>query len=335
MIYLRIPLFVRTLVAIIMFGFAHRLSYIIGFIVLQSKAKNEVLSLITAYQNPINFSDRLYLYYAFVYFCILVPTVILTGAYLFGGLFILRKFKPINMSVRVARFLLVPVWYGFGGIATWFLLKALPFIPFYLFYASKNPSFWEMLIKYLFLHQELPWIAPSFDYDAFQREVFISLQSGNMLIVILIFIFIAYKRYFKSKEAEHKNLKEIAQSNLATYDNFIPKIIAARAMVIYQKSKAALLNVLYAGLGALLLIVFVTLFVSHTAYQLGSFGKNLAQFDTDYITVEYQFNNQVQKIVGIRVYQDRNYLVIRDDQNTLHSVFADQIHVQTQQKNPK
>ncbi|MCD1258122.1 hypothetical protein B5M42_004620 [Paenibacillus athensensis] len=194
-----------------------------------------------------------------------------------------------------------------------------------------------MLVKYFFLHQELTWIAPSFDYDAFQREVFISLQSGNMLIVVLIVIFFGYKRYFKSKEAEHKNLKEIAESdlNLATYDNFIPRITAARAMVIYQKSKAALLNVLYAGLGALLLIVFVTLFVSHTAYQLGSFGKNLAQFDTDYITVEYQFNNQVQKVEGIRVYQDRNYLFIRDDQNTLHSVFADQIHVQTQQKNSK
>ncbi|MBO9597401.1 MAG: hypothetical protein J7559_06230 [Cohnella sp.] len=298
---------------------------------MQSKAKNEVLSLITAYQNPIDFSDRLYLYYAFVYFCILVPTVILTGIYLFGGLFILRKFKPTNKSVRVAQFLLVLVWYGFGGIATWFFIKAMPFIPYYLFYASKNPSSWEMFIKYLFLHQELPWVAPSFDYDSFQSEVLISLQSGNMLIVVLIFFFIEYKRYFKNKEIEYKILINIAKSELlfAMYDNHMPKIIAKRVVLIYQNSKAALSNVFYTGLGLLILFVFLLLFVTHTAYQLGSFGKNLAQFDTDYVTVEYQFNNQIQKVEGIRVYQDKNYLVIRDDHNIIHSIIADQIHVQT------
>ena len=128
------------------------------------------------------------------------------------------------------------------------------------------------------------------------------MQSGNMLIVVLIFIFIEYKRYFKrKKEAKHKNLKAIAESdlNFATYDNFIPRIIAARANGNLSEIKSCGLNVLYAGFcGPLLLIVCVTLFVSHTAYQLGSFGKNLAQFDTDYITVEYQFNNQVQKVEG-------------------------------------
>lgn len=334
--YLNVPTFARILLAVIMFGFAHGLTYIIGFIILQSKAKNEVLSLITAYQNPIDFSDRLYFYYAFVYFCILVPTVILTGAYLFGGLIMLRKFKSIGMAARVAHYIVAPIWYVFGGLAVWFSLKALPFIPFYLFYASKNPSFWELFIKYIFMHKELPWFAPSFDYDAFQREVFISLQSGNMLIVVLVFFFISCRRYFKNTETEHKNLKAIAQSdmNIATYDNFMPKIIAARAVLIYQNSKAALSIVLYPSLGSLLLIVFVVLFVSHTAYQLGSFGKNLAQFDTDYITVEYKFNDHIQKVEGIRVYQDRNYLVVRDNKNILHSVVADEIHVQTQQPNP-
>lgn len=187
---LKIPFFARILLAAIMFGLAHGVSFTIGFIILQSKAKNEVLSLITAFQNPINFSDRLVFYYAFVYFCVLVPTLILIGAYLFGGMVLLRKFKSLGMAAKVVHYIAAPIFYLLGGLALWFFIKAVPFIPFYLFYASKNLSFWELFIKYIFMHQELPWSTPLFDYDAFQREVFISLQSGNMLIVALIFFFV-------------------------------------------------------------------------------------------------------------------------------------------------
>ncbi|MEF2247307.1 hypothetical protein, partial [Paenibacillus sp. IITD108] len=61
---------------------------------------------------------------------------------------------------------------------------------------------------------------------------------------------------------------------------------------------------------------------------LGGFGKNLAQFDTDFVTVEYTLNGQIKNIEGVRVYQDKNYIVIRDNKNNIHSIFTDQIHIQ-------
>lgn len=70
----------------------------------------------------------------------------------------------------------------------------------------------------------------------------------------------------------------------------------------------------------------------HTAYQLGSFGKKLAQFDMDYVTVDYLFNDQVKQAKDIRVYQDKNYIIIQDSINILHSIVSDQIHIQTQQQ---
>lgn len=318
-----------------MFMLAHGISYIIGFIILQSKAKNEVLSLITAFQNPINFSDRLVHYYAFVYFCVLIPTLILFAAYLFGGMILIRKFKSVGLKPKIAHYIIAPIFYVFSGIALWFLVKVVPFIPYYLFYASKNPSFWELLIKYIFMAQELPWSNPILDYDAFQREVFISLQSGNMLIIALIFFFLVYRQYFQRKEDEFKSLQMIIERDmsLAIYSNFIPILVSVRSSLIHQKIIKGLSTLLYGGLGSFLVIVLSLLFVMHTAYQLGSFGKNLAQFDTDYVIVNYLFNDQVEQVKGIRVYQDKNYIIIRDSLNSIHSIFADQIHIQTQQEN--
>lgn len=334
LLYLKIPFFARILLTAIMFILANGISYIIGFIILQSKAKNEVLSLITAFQNPIDFSDRLVHYYAFVYFCVLIPTLILFGAYLFGGMVLVRKFKSVGLATKIAHYIVAPIFYVLSGLALWFLVKAVPFIPYYLFYASKNSSFWELLIKYIFMGQELPWSNTILDYDNFQREVFISLQSGNMLIVALIFFFVLYKQYFKRKEHEFKSLRTIIERDisLSIYGNFMPTMIAVRSSLIHQKIKNALSTLLYGSLGGLLIIVFSMLFVMHTAYQLGSFGKNLAQFDMDYVIVDYLFNDQVKQVKGIRVYQDKNYIIIRDNLNILHSIVVEQIHIQTPQQ---
>ncbi|MGM1048148.1 MAG: hypothetical protein ACQEXX_18675 [Bacillota bacterium] len=166
---------------------------------------------------------------------------------------------------------------------------------------------------------------------AFQKEVFISLQSGNMAAVFVIFLFFSYKKIHKKREDKQKRLLKLALSELGMiiYLNFKLDILKANSLIVYLRFKKIISKVSYVVFLYIFLFIALVVFVSHTAYQLGSFGKNLAQFDTDFVVVDYNLNGKVQKVEGIRVYQDKNYIVVRDSDDTIHNIFTDQIHIQT------
>ncbi|SFE19929.1 hypothetical protein SAMN05216378_2687 [Paenibacillus catalpae] len=327
LIYLRIPILIRIFITALFFVFSHGLAYIIGFIILQSKARNEILSLISAFQNPIDFSNRLYFYYAFVYLFITILTILPLGIYLFYGRKLLhrsrnRKFIIIGSIVGII----------FGLIIFWGLLQFfIPLLPYYLFYASKNSSLWEVLINYFAFSKELPFLDSSLDFNTFQQEVFISLQSGNIVVLLLIFIFSLFRDYARTREKLLRNtlVSSKLESHLYYYLNLNWSILKINILILHLKIKNIFLTLWQVLFVYIFIVAVLIVFVSHTAYQLGSFGKNLSQFDTDYISVEYNLNGQIKKVEGIRVYQDKNYIIVRDQLNNIHNVFTDQLHIQT------
>lgn len=158
-----------------------------------------------------------------------------------------------------------------------------------------------------------------------------------MVAVFLIFIYTVYRQTNKEKELYQKNIfkSAITQLGMVIYTNSKFEIIKVDLLILHYKLKKILYHIVYGVLLYVFLFASITLFVSHTAYQLGSFGKNLAQFDTDLVIVDFNLNGQIQKVEGVRVYQDKNYIVIRDSQNNMHNIFTDQIHIQTKQLESK
>lgn len=329
LLYLRIPIVLRIILTFLIFGFSHKLAYIIGFIILQSKSRNEVLSLITAFQNPIHFDDRLYFYYAFVYLFITLITILPFGLCLFYGRILLKtlKFNKLYFGIGIL------VWMLFITFLSFVLLQFAPLIPYYMFYASKNSSFWEIFINYFLYSKEIHWYTPSFDLKIFQKEVFISLQSGNMVVVLLIFLFLTYRKNYKTREQDHNSLLKLAvfESQMILYLQSKWEALKINSLIMHFKLKKSTSFVLYILSIYAFCFAILIVFISHTAYQLGGFGKNLSQFDTDYVVVEYSLNGRIKNVEGVRIHQDKNYIVIRDKQNNIHSIFTDQIHVQAEQ----
>ncbi|MFB6363734.1 hypothetical protein ACFCP7_06670 [Paenibacillus elgii] len=326
--YLRIPTALRILFTLAFWGFAHGLSFIIGFIILQSKARNEVLSLITAFQNPIQFDERLYFYYAFVYLFITILTLVPLGFFLFLGRRILRKIKS-----TVLYFGAMLIGCILGLLFFWSLLKGITLLPYYLFYASKNSSLWDVLINYFIYSKDLDWQTPSFDMEVFQKEIFISLQSGNMVALVLIFLYSVLRDDAKFRKERLDNLLKLArtESNLHLHLKLDWNILRINTLILHLKIKKIASNLWQVLFIYFFIFAAIIVFVSHTAYQLGGFGKSLTQFDTDFVTVDYNLNGQTKIVEGIRVYQDKNYVVIRDNQNNIHNIFTDQIHIQAKQ----
>ncbi|UHA74416.1 hypothetical protein [Paenibacillus sp. 481] len=330
--YLKIPFMIRLFFTLLVLGISHGITYTIGFIILQSKARNEVLSLITAFHNPVLFIDRLYFYYAFVYIFIMIITFLpLVICILFGKFFVSKLNKSI--SNKLARYTVFLISGTLMICASFLFFQVAPMLPFLLFYASKYSSLWDVFVNYMMYSIELPWIAPVYDLTDFQKEVFVSLQSGNLTAIILFILFFSFKYLYKSHQEEHLNILKLALSELALMRSINNKldILKTSSLIMFLRFKKMISEISYTLFLLFFILAVTTIFVTHTPYQLGSFGKNLAQFDTDYVTVNYNFNGQVKKIEGIRVYQDKNYMVIRDNKNVIHHIYADQIHMQTEQ----
>lgn len=107
--YLRIPMLIKIFIGVLLSLISFKIIYTFGFIIAQSKGKNEVLSLISAYQNPIEYPHPLILYYSFI-FCILFGFTLLpiVLAYVFKAA-LLHSMIP-KMKER-----------SFGKIQKWFL----------------------------------------------------------------------------------------------------------------------------------------------------------------------------------------------------------------------
>lgn len=328
LLYLRIPITLRVLVALAFLGITHEIIYIIGFIILQSKGKNEVLSLITAFQNPINFNNELYYYYSFVYLFITLIAIIPFGLALFYGTIMLQKIRSKKLY-----FSFTFLFLGVLLLLSFSLLHTASLLSYYLFYSSKYSSFWEVAINYIFYAKEIQWNASAIDLDSFQQEVFISLQSGNMAAVLLIFLFFVFRKKLKQSEKKHKNtLKAIlceSKISLHAYSNW--DFLKSNVFILHTRIMSSISFISYIILLVIFSFAIILIFVSHTAHQFGGFGKNLAQFDTDSVLVSYTLNGEIKKVEGIRIFQDKNYIVVRDSKNQIHYIFTDQIHIRNRQ----
>ncbi|MCP1306808.1 hypothetical protein [Paenibacillus tyrfis] len=154
-----------------------------------------------------------------------------------------------------------------------------------------------------------------------------------MAAVLLAFLFFIYKKNFKEREQFHRNMLSLAlvESEMIFWSKFNWNILKISTFISYLKIKKSISFILYILITYVFIFAALIVFVSHTAYQWGGFGKNLAQFDTDFVVVDYNLNGEIKTVQGIRVYHDKNYIVVRDKQNNMHNIFTDQIHIQTKQ----
>ncbi|MBP1999295.1 hypothetical protein J2Z69_000314 [Paenibacillus shirakamiensis] len=78
---------------------------------------------------------------------------------------------------------------------------------------------------------------------------------------------------------------------------------------------------------ALFSLVFCII-ILHTIFEPGNLGKSLANYDIDYVQVNYEVNGN-QTIEGIRVYENDKQVIIRDNCNILHSIHSDKISIKS------
>lgn len=291
--YMKLPFLIKLLINVISGIVLATIFYNIGFIILQSKGKNEVLSLITAYQNPIPYSSSLVLMYSFIFLLLFIPILIM---FLIAVIYrrMLTKynnqFKEKGFNKRRIFFLNSLLFLGLllGEVIIGVLLIIfIPIIPFIMLYQSKYSSFLEALIKYIYLQIEINFgqIAST---DLMAREIALSFTVPNMLFIILcILIYLINPGRFKSNA-----------------------LIAVSMAVTFLCS-----------------FLILALLLMHALFQFGNLGKNFAQFDVDYIQVEYIINNQSRTIDGIKVYHDKNFLIIRDGCNMMHTITSNEMYV--------
>lgn len=152
--YLRRSWYFKFIVGTVMGLFSFKLFYAVGFIMLQSKAKNEVLSIITAYHNPIEFSNELVIKYSFV-FCFLVCCAIAPLIFTYAIYWKFEKGNKSNLEnkqcIRVIKKIIVIFSYILlFGCSIWIVLKASPLIIYIMVFKSKNSSLLEHIFRYLF-----------------------------------------------------------------------------------------------------------------------------------------------------------------------------------------
>ncbi|MFB7816395.1 hypothetical protein ACFC0X_19725 [Paenibacillus chitinolyticus] len=335
--YLKIPFYARVLLFILVSIVSHSLFFNVGFIILQSKAKNEVLSLVTAYHNPINFSSSLYYHYSFIYLFIFLLTIIPIILLLFGSQWLYTfKLKPIihekftDFKARILIYVfLMIIWLLLADLLGFVLIKVAPMLPYFLLHASKNSAILELAIKWQFKQQNINWSNERYTYDSFQEEILISLQIGNILMVVLLFMIYFININFKKFEEKNENLYKLDLLTYSTYLFVFSKydFFLVNLLVAYQNIKLNCYRILY----WLSIIIFsfciITIFVSHTAYQLGSFGKSLTQFETDRVEIKYLLNGNIVTSTGFRVFQDKGYIVLRSDDGAVHYIQSEQIEV--------
>lgn len=279
--YLRAPLLARILITLVFTSSVVSIIYNIGFVILQSKARNETLSFITAYHNSIDFPKILNYYYAFLYIILLLPS----SVSLFIPYFCEKLvFKKSVSKVRILCFVLS--LFLFIIILSIVYVKVTSFIAYVMLYQSRHSGIFEMLIKYILHHDQDIKQALILSMDYFSKEVFESLQLGNIVLFFLVYLI-----YFLKK---------------------------------YIKSAVKYIFLTLAGLSLILILI------THTLFQWGSFGKSLARFDIDFVSIEYSINNNLIRLKGVEVYRGENVVIIRDYNNVLHTIRSDQYHIQTE-----
>ncbi|MEK5404799.1 hypothetical protein MKX36_02515 [Paenibacillus sp. FSL W8-0439] len=294
LIYLRIPFFLKLIIGFLFGLVSWKTYYAIGFIILQSRAKNEVLSIIKAYQNPIKFSDELIYSYSFM-FCFLFLFSLIPVYIIYFYISYLKKFFNRNNNSKVKKFFQFLLITAFFLIAEFLfgymiVIKSSPYVAYLMLYESKNSTFVEYIINYLLGEiDSLPNIN-ILSYDFLSSKIMASLTLGNIilwaLITILVYLWILMKKV--------KHILWFFTCNI------------------------------------FVLVLFLVVFVlyTHTFFQLGNFGKSISDYDLDYVCIEYELNGK-KELKGLRVYQGDGHIVIRDSSNQTHDISSDTFHIKT------
>jgi len=304
-IYLKLPFYIKLIVMSLLSSLTVLIVYNIGFIIIQSKAKNEILSAITAYQNPIEYDINVIFFHSFVYLVLLIFTIFpFLGVYIF--------YKGLNNNIednyqrdkikesgkKTLRRLLIFISTVIFFFLIYILVYVIPLIPFVMLYQSKDSSVIEVLFKYIFNNTYDSSLFQNIDYTSFYQEILYSLTLPNLITVILSLIL--YILWSKAKSMKSKFLK--------------------------------------GGLYVMNFVIFLILIMilsSFTFFQWGNFGKNLSQFNVDYIKVEYYINNSLYQESGTRVYQKENYIIIRTSCNVIKYIFNENLIVENLDKKPQ
>jgi len=302
--YLKLSLPVKLILGFLSGFVGFNIAYCIGFIIVQSKGKNEVLSVITAFQNPIEFPFSLVLLYSFIFsfliICALLP--------IFLFLFLIKIYKIMNLKLlekglRKSKRLFLLVLFIIltlllWGLATILLIRYSPYVPYIMLYQSKEPVMFENYLKAIF-HNDTSIIKTTIlNYDHFYSEVLYSLSIAHYTTIVFVLLLYPVLIWYRRIPP----------------NSFIDLIPISIAILMFSG------------------IFFVS--STHLFYQWGNFGKSLSQFNMDYVSVEYTFNKDIGQIEGTRIFQKENYLVIRDSCNSLHYITSNEVHVTTLSKSP-
>ncbi|WP_172249916.1 hypothetical protein [Saccharibacillus deserti] len=288
--YLKVPWYLKLIVTLIIGYVIDRVVYTAGFIVLQSRSKNEALSFISAFQNPIDFPDSLVYKYSFLFFSIL-GVISLPFLTLLFFIILFRRISektsdPLTKGFK-ALFLIVAliIIAGVGFL----ILQIVGLIPYIMFYSSKDVSPVELVLRALFNQGSLNHETTVLSYEYLNKQVTYSLVFEVWGLIILGAMWFAANRLGSQK-------------------------------------KHSLIYIFLSGLGLLVIIIGIIVMVTHTFYVTGYFGKSLANYDLDYVRVEYKVNG-AQSIQGIRISEDKNRIILRDGCNVTHSITSEEIHI--------
>jgi hypothetical protein len=293
--YMKRTWFFKFLIGIVIGLFTFKMFYEVGFIVLQSKAKNEVLSIITANQNPINFNETLVLKYSFIFcfifLCAFLPFVLPCIIYIFMKDKIkvkeeaTLKERIINRSAFLFFYLLL------FCLFIWLVLSTAPYIVYIMLYKSKDASFLEYIIRLISGEiSSIPNVV-LLSYEYLSSQIKYSLLF-EVWVLFLLFSLLFGIKFFLSKRK-----------------SMFSKIVYSIAIPLIS-----------------VFILFVL--ISHTFYITGNFGKGLSNFDMDFVHVDFELNG-IQSIQGIRVFEKGNQLIIRDSCNITHNIISENIHLKT------
>ncbi|MFK4166211.1 hypothetical protein ACI2LM_08115 [Paenibacillus lautus] len=281
--FLRLPFYIKVLTSIVLGGFFVKIAYEVGFIISQSRAKNEILSVITAYQNPVTFTHDISLRYSFIYFFLVfvsfTPFIALGGYVIFlvvgFGYIRNKKIKPIVLLVLAP--IMAVLLFILGSIA----YLCLPFLGYIMLYQSKYSSLLELFLRWV-TGKGIPETIQSMSYSDFLERVSYSIIYQNWVLFAFVF--------------------------------------GLSYVLIWGNKKKPLIKT---SLSLVIVTLILSTIILGTIYQPGNFGKSIANYDIDYVRVSYEFNNEVRTIEGIRIFEDRNRIVIRDTCNILYTVQSD------------
>ncbi len=289
--YLKIPFLLKIFIAAFAGYIVDKVTYTIGFITLQSKAKNEALSFITAFQNPIDFPDDLVYKYSLMFFSVFI-TALLPFVVVFVLHFLLAN--NINETETIMRrrtrkilfyIFLILAFFGTFIIA----LHSVSFIAYIMLYSSKEISILESLLRYINGKGSPIFESTILSYDSLNEQI---KYSFVFEIIGLIFLFVLW---YITKLVNKKK------------KNFVTDFLSTSAL----------------SLGLLLGLLII---ISHTLYGAGYFGKSLANYDLDFVEIEYKAGG-FKTIQGLRIYEDENTVILRDSCDVTHSITSEEFHI--------